>query len=195
MKVRSVAASLALGLSGMMFVACGADAPPLLAPSAASASATVNEPTSDAIVLPVPAPAPEADINSNSQVSMKETDSSSDAVICMFDSEGDYVHVSATALEASGHGWWINRSCRATLAVVTVQLQQYYSDGIWRNVGTVGQQTVTSGGGTGNRATGRASCPTRDRTGWRSLIDVDVVGILDGPGWKVTAAQNIDCRW
>lgn len=114
--------------------------------------------------------------------------------VCSFRTEGDYVHVSSSASEASGHGWWINRTCNATTAVVTVQLQQYYSDGSGRHVGTVGTATVRSGGGAGNRSTGRAYCNTRDNTSWRSGIDVNVVGIADTWEKLTTQSRTIACR-
>ena len=116
------------------------------------------------------------------------------SAVCFFYTRGDYVHVSSTAFEASGHGWWVNVDCNATWAVVTVQLQEYYSDGTWRNKGTVGSATVRSGGGAGNRATGRAGCYNSSLTGWRSVIDVDLVGLADDPNKLTTAAQNIYCR-
>lgn len=113
--------------------------------------------------------------------------------ICSFKTVGDYVHVSNSAFEASGHGWWRNINCPATLAVVTVQLQEYYSDGSWRNKGTLGRSTVRSGGGSGNRATGRAGCNNRGVVGWRSVIDVDLIGVADDPGKLITPARNIPC--
>lgn len=117
-----------------------------------------------------------------------------EAAICTFTTNGDYVHVSSSAFEASGHGWWVNGNCNTSSAVVTVQLQQYYSDGSWRNVGTVGRSTVRSGGGAGNRATGRGGCNNSSTTGWRSVIDVDLVGLADDPGKLTTPSRNIGCR-
>lgn len=113
---------------------------------------------------------------------------------CIFYTRGDYVHVSSSAFEASGHGWWVNGNCRATSAVVTVQLQQYYSDGRWRNAGSLGRATVRSGGGAGNRATGRAGCYNRSLTSWRSVIDVDLIGVADDPSKLTTPTRNISCR-
>ena len=40
------------------------------------------------------------------------------------------------------------------------------SDGSWRNKGVVGRSTVRSGGGAGNRATGRAGCNSSRVVGW-----------------------------
>jgi len=137
---------------------------------------------------PVPAPAPVEESGAQESTVGPEA-------ICVFYTNGDYVHVSSTApAAASGHGWWTNGNCNASLAVVTVQLQQYYSDGKWRNVGSAGKSTVRSGGGAGNRATGRVTCSNRSVTGWRSVIDVDLVGLADDPGKLTTATRNITCR-
>lgn len=136
----------------------------------------------------VPAPAPVEESGTQARATGPEA-------VCVFYTNGDYVHVSSTApAAASGHGWWTNGNCNATLAVVTVQLQQYYSDGRWRNVGSAGRATVRSGGGAGNRATGRVNCTNREVTGWRSVIDVDLVGLADDPGKLTTSSRNITCR-
>ncbi|WP_155989151.1 hypothetical protein [Nocardiopsis sp. CNT312] len=92
------------------------------------------------------------------------------------------------------HGWWVNGNCSAIQAVVTVELQQYYSDGSWRTEGIVGQDTVYSGGGAGNRATGRASCTDGELTSWRSVVDVDLVGVIDDPSKLITTTKNIYCE-
>lgn len=136
---------------------------------------------------PVPAAAPSSE--SSADLGVQEA-----AGPCGFITDGDAVHVSSSAFEASGHGFWRNINCKATKAVVTVQLQQFYSDGKWRNKGTVGKKTVKSGGGAGKRATGRAACNSKTLTGWRSVIDVDLVGQPDSPEKGVTKAVNINCR-
>lgn len=155
-----------------------------------SAVAAPTKPTA------VPAAAP-ADSNGSLEMIGSSGDGAdaSTSAVCTFYTRGDYVHISSSAFEASGHGWWVNVDCNTTSAIVTVQLQQYYSDGSWRNVGTVGSATVSSGGGAGNRATGRAACSSSSLTGWRSVIDVNLVGILDDPGKLTTPSQNISCRW
>jgi hypothetical protein len=117
----------------------------------------------------------------------------SSADVCVFETNGDYVHVSSSAFEASGHGWWTNGDCPTSTAVVTVQLQEYYSDGSWHNKGTVGRSTVRSGGGAGNRATGRAGCNNAKTVSWRSVVDVDLVGLADDPGKLVTPVRDIGC--
>ncbi|WP_051752371.1 hypothetical protein [Streptosporangium amethystogenes] len=153
---------------------------------------------SASVLAPPPTPAPAPDTGrapAGSEASLENTGSAtSTRALCVFNTAGDYVHVSSSAFEASGHGWWVNGNCNATLAVVTVQLQQYYSDGSWRNAGTAGRATVRSGGGAGNRATGRGGCNSNSLTGWRSVVDVDLVGLADDPGKLYTPSRNIYCR-
>ncbi|NOK80937.1 MAG: hypothetical protein GFH27_549287n18 [Chloroflexi bacterium AL-W] len=144
---------------------------------------------------PVPVPAPTDNETSSDITGVVAEGIHPDSVICRFSMHGDHVHVSSTPpRSASGHGWWVNGNCWATHAVVTVQLQQYYDDGRWRNVGAPGQATVRSGGGAGNRATGCVTCTSNDMTSWRSVIDVDLVGIPDTPGKYTTPSQTIACR-
>lgn len=114
--------------------------------------------------------------------------------VCIFFTRGDYVHISSTAFEASGHGWWINVNCPTQWALVTVQLQQQPSNGRWQNAGTVGRATVRSGGGAGNRATGRARCSGGDLTAWRSIVDVDLIGLQDDPTPRITPVRYLRCR-
>jgi hypothetical protein len=147
---------------------------------------------------PVPAPVPAAAPGSATgqvEIDNKGTPAKQQGPqdVCFFSTKGDYVHISSSAFEASGHGWWVNGDCPASLAVVTVQLQEYYSDGHWRNKGTVGKKTVGSGGGAGNRATGRGGCDNHGTAGWRSVIDVDLVGVADDPRKLTTPARNIGC--
>ena len=143
---------------------------------------------------PVPAPAP-TDPRGSSEMTGMVADGSQPDALCTFSTRGDYVHISSTPpRSASGHGWWVNGNCQVTHAIVTVQLQQYYSDGRWRNVGPAGRATVRSGGGAGNRATGRVACTSSALTGWRSVIDVDLVGTIDDPGKLTTPTRNMGCR-
>lgn len=140
-------------------------------------------------LMPAPAVAAAAPGLSNRY----ETFTPARAGICGFETRGDYVHLSSSVWEASGHGWWVNINCNATTAVVTVQLQQRI-DGEWRDAGTAGKATVRSGGGAGHRATGRATCHSSTVTEWRSVIDVDVVSVLDPPNTLTTGGRNIRCR-
>ncbi|GLV87227.1 hypothetical protein Slala03_69160 [Streptomyces lavendulae subsp. lavendulae] len=142
---------------------------------------------------PVPAVAP-ASARAGSDGGLVLQGTGGSAEVCVFETRGDYVHVSSSAFEASGHGWWVNGNCPTTTAVVTVQLQEYYSDGVWRNVGGKGKSTVRSGGGSQGRATGRGPCKSSAVTSWRSVVDVDLVGLSDSPEKLVTAGRDLACR-
>jgi hypothetical protein len=108
---------------------------------------------------------------------------------CNFTQHGDYVHISSTApATASAHGWWENMDCKATKAVVTVELQ-IKKNGKWATVAT-GSKTVGPGGGSSNRAVGRALCANRTPYWWRSVIDVDLVGTADA-GNKLTTPETV----
>ena len=146
---------------------------------------------------PEPAPAPvdelaRFDSNSSARLSTAGTDEAA-AAICTFYTKGDYAHRSSTGFAASAHGWWTNVNCRTSSAKVTVWLQQYYSDGVWRTKAT-GTGTWAPGGGAGNRTTARALCADSRSTGWRSVVDVDLVGLADDRGRLTTSAVNLACR-
>jgi hypothetical protein len=107
---------------------------------------------------------------------------------------GDYVHVSSTPpATASGHGWWNKGNCTAVKAQVTVQLQEYYSDGSWRDKGSPGVADVYAGGGSSNRANARITCSSTTTTGWRSQVTADVIG-QSGLNQIYTAGQDVSCR-
>lgn len=147
---------------------------------------------------PVPAPVPGAEASTGEFVVPGSESSDGDFTVMSscssFNMVGDYAHRSSTGFAVSAHGWWVNQGCSATQARVTVQLQQYYTDGTWRNKGTPGDAVVYSGGGSGNRAATRVSCSTSTTTGWRSVVDVDLIGQDDPAGKNVTPAQNVACR-
>lgn len=148
---------------------------------------------------PVPAPAPESELGNETSIVVTAEPKTrpgefSTAAVCSATTRGDNVHRSSTGFAASGHGWWVNVNCSATQADVTVQLQQYYSDGVWRNRGSAGAERVYSGGGSGNRANARAVCADSRTTGWRSVVDVDLVGLIDDSSVLITPSVNISCR-
>lgn len=111
---------------------------------------------------------------------------------CYFTTRGDYVH--RTGGDASGHGWWENINCPVLQADVRIWLQQYYSDGSWRTRGSTGYKRVYSGGGSANRANARAGCDSSAVTSWRSVVDVDLVGLSDSSEKLITNTRNISCR-
>lgn len=106
---------------------------------------------------------------------------------------GDRVHVSSTPPRtASAHGWWIKVSGAGTKAKVTIWLQTKKSNGRWRSVAK-GQKTVKSGGGSSRRANVRKTCANAQKRQWRSLIDVDIIGVSDSPEKAVTKAVTVRC--
>jgi hypothetical protein len=109
-----------------------------------------------------------------------------------FETHGDYVHISGS--DVSGHGWWVNRGCPASQADVTIRLQAFYSDGVWRYVGSTGRKRVYSGGGSANWANARVRCVGfAGSYGFRSVVDVDLVGVNDPAGVGITQSRNLPC--
>lgn len=166
----------------------------LLSPHAV-ASAAPDKPDA-----PVPAPAPVSELTDaasalelTAQPKTRPGEFST-AAACLAYTRGDNVHRSSTGFAASGHGWWDNVNCSAREADVTIWLQQYYSDGVWRTRGSTGTERVYSGGGSGNRANARAVCADSRTTGWRSVVDVDLVGQIDDSSVLITPSVNISCR-
>lgn len=50
-----------------------------------------------------------------------------------------------------------------------------------------------SGGGSANRAVGRAACNSATKVSWRSVVDVDLVGLADSADKLVTPVRTIAC--
>ncbi len=100
--------------------------------------------------------------------------------------------------DVSAHGWWIdeNNDC-PRYADVENWLEQWTCDASGGNCGWVqvahNKTRVISGGGRGRRNTVRHQCATSASTGYRNIVDVDVIGILDTPE-KFYVTQNVDCR-
>lgn len=112
-----------------------------------------------------------------------------------FITDGDYAHVSKSdPATASAHGWWIKVTTKATRAVVRIWLQVKVGSK-WKTVGS-DRKTLKSGGGSGRRATARMRCaagPIVKRPVYRSVIDVDLVGVRDDPRRAVTDSRALRC--
>ena len=50
------------------------------------------------------------------------------------------------------------------------------------------------GGGSGKRVTGRSDCASNIGTGFRSVVDVDLVGIWDPSQKLESAGEELQCR-
>lgn len=160
----------------------------------ASSSSPVSYVEGMTIIEPDPEPKSETDLATAARF------------ICLFDGEGDEVHVSTNwssinQLDASGHAWWVEIwGWCPEYADVTIQLQQlmcYELSGIcyWDDVGPSSEGRVRAGGGSANWVNGRTPCHSTDTTAWRSEIDVDLVGRSDSPNKQYTGGVNIDCRY
>ncbi|MFD9422462.1 MULTISPECIES: hypothetical protein [unclassified Streptomyces] len=114
-------------------------------------------------------------------------------VIGDFQTAGDYVHFSSTPPPtASAHGWWLNGSGPGTKAKVTVSLQAKDGGGNWKSVET-SSKTIKPGGGSARRANARKTCEGTAKTTWRSVVDVDVIGVRDSPSKLYTPSKTYPC--
>jgi hypothetical protein len=113
-----------------------------------------------------------------------------------FVTDGDHVHVSSTPpATASAHGWWLDPlgKHKNVKAKVTIWLQTKHGN-TWKTVAE-GSKKVKAGGkgASSRRANARKTCKNRDRTQWRSVIDVDLIGIADSPEKAVTKTVTLSC--
>lgn len=113
---------------------------------------------------------------------------------CRYDQRVDRAHRSGT--DVSTHGWWVNLggTCPA-MANVDTYLQAYWCGSYGCRWVTVSSDSrdVRAGGGRGNRGNARMSCSTDRTTGWRSFVDVDLLGVNDPPGFTYSDPQNLSC--
>ena len=125
-----------------------------------------------------------------------DTSDSEAADLCSFRSQLDYPHYSGG--DVSAHGWWRdeNNDC-PRYADVENWLEQWTCDASGGNCDWVkvahDKTRDRQGGGRGRRNTVRHQCATSASIGYRNIVDVDVIGILDTPE-KFYVTQNVDCR-
>lgn len=117
---------------------------------------------------------------------------------CWYTQAVDNAHISSDPpTAASSHGWW-NRvyiSNCPVYANVDTYLEAWWCDGWGCRWITVASNTddVREGGGSGNRVTARWSCSGTDLVGWRSFVDVDLIGVWDPPGYTYSDPVNLYC--
>lgn len=117
---------------------------------------------------------------------------------CPYTTGGDYVHLSSTPFAASGHGWWntTNYSLCPDYADVEVDLQAYYHIGsyyYWVTVANPPDERIRPKNIYGQQATARRDCGASTSTGWRSIVDVDLVGVSDPSDKLYTTPVNLSC--
>ena len=120
--------------------------------------------------------------------------------LCSFTTGADNPHLSSTGFATSAHGWWVAHSPSCpTYADVEVRLWGYYcgSAGVgpefcfWKFL-TSDEKRVKSGGGSGRRTTARNDCTQIQLVGYRSVVDVNLVGQIDGYDQE-TRYANVLC--
>lgn len=110
-----------------------------------------------------------------------------------FQHQGDYVHV--TAGEASAHGWWTTDDpyLLGKTGTVVVQLQYLTQNG-WHTVVT-GPGRSLRPNQTSKRANARIACRASAPMGdWRSVVDVDIDGVVDDSNVLITEARPLPCH-
>lgn len=115
---------------------------------------------------------------------------------CWYQQGVDNAHFSSTGWAISTHGWWVKYggTCPSK-ANVDIYLQAVWCDAWgcrWRTVDT-GSADVYAGGGSGKRATAREECGGSKTVGWRSFVDVDLIGQTDPSGYTYSTARDLSC--
>ncbi len=113
---------------------------------------------------------------------------------CGYQQAIDNAHLSGGV--ASTHGSWLSvgGTCPSK-ANVDTYLQGYWCGGYgcyWITVAS-NSGDVSAGGGRGNRVTARRTCGTTNSSGWRSFVDVDLIGVSDPSGYTYSPARNFNC--
>jgi hypothetical protein len=103
----------------------------------------------------------------------------------------DNPHVSSSALQVSGHGWWNKGTCDGDRkAKVKTCLYELYTDGFWHQKACKTRKLKT---GRSKSSNARHACSTVVMTGWLNVVDVDVIGQIDS-GAKGQKAKDVPCR-
>ncbi|WP_157508775.1 hypothetical protein [Luteipulveratus halotolerans] len=108
---------------------------------------------------------------------------------------GDYVHVSRYngIYYASAHGCWKKYSGPGTTARVTVWLQKRVGNG-WVTRSKQAK-TIKQGCGSVARTNAKANCGgIVAKTTWRTMVDVDIIGVADSPEVLITKSQTLWCN-
>ena len=121
----------------------------------------------------------------------------SDPTVATFTTHGDNVHISSSSPRAvSAHGWWktSNAQLKTKTAKVTVYLQYKSSKNAqWRIVAWPSENKKPSKASTTYRTTARRECRSHQSRQWRSIVDVDINGVIDSPEKKYTPTKTLKC--
>lgn len=115
---------------------------------------------------------------------------------CTYQQGVDNAHFSSTGWAISSHGWWVKYAGTCpSKANVDIYLQAVWCDAWgcrWRTVDT-DSKDVYAGGGSGKRATAREECGGSKTVGWRSFVDVDLIGQVDPSGYTYSTPRDLSC--
>lgn len=115
---------------------------------------------------------------------------------CTYQQGVDNAHFSSTGWAISSHGWWVKYAGTCpSKANVDIYLQAVWCDAWgcrWRTVDK-DSKDVYAGGGSGKRATAREECAGSKTVGWRSFVDVDLIGQTDPSGYTYSTPRDLSC--
>lgn len=121
------------------------------------------------------------------------TPNAADGLWCTPGSGRDNPHLSSTGWQVSGHGWWTRGTCTGQWAYVWNCLDEFYNDYQYHRKACSATQLLLPGGGSSWRTSAQKDCETGESTGWRNVVDVDVVDQWDSSEQPSNAA-NVYCR-
>jgi hypothetical protein len=111
----------------------------------------------------------------------------------VFITNGDRVHISSTPPRtASAHAWWTHVSGPGTKAKVTIWLQMK-SGKKWHSVAKNAKNLKSGNGGSARRVVARKKCANHNKRQWRTMIDVDLIGVADSPEKAYTKQVTVKC--
>ncbi|MEW1750204.1 hypothetical protein [Streptomyces angustmyceticus] len=159
--------------------------------SAAVATALLAGSTAPAMAAPAPATAAPAPATAAPAPVMAVPATASGAGV--FITNGDRVHISSTPPRtASAHAWWTHVSGPGTKAKVTIWLQMK-SGRTWHSVAKNAKNLKSGNGGSARRVVARKKCANSSRHQWRTMIDVDLIGVADSPEKAYTKPVTVKC--
>ncbi len=135
---------------------------------------------------------------SNGTVSPNLTSGTIHAGSCYYQQGIDNAHISTTSSTraAQSHGWWLNKggTCPSKSNVDTY-LQAVYCSSSGCDWKTVDKQSgdVYAGGGSGKWITAHEDCSSTATVGFRSFVDVDLIGVNDPAGYTYSPGQDLAC--
>lgn len=117
---------------------------------------------------------------------------------CTYRTRTDDPHASGG--DISVHGWWeiVQPSTCPSRADVTTVLQGVWCDfwlgACWWEQAGRDKDRIRPGGGRGKRVTARVACHSSEATGFRSVVDVDLPGIVDPSNKAYSEPRDFNCR-